>query len=150
MVTFPEVSCGQKLSPALTVRSFAMTPEIGVLSSPLSSSLVRTCSLWDNHNVHIVIQGAYHAMRLPIIALACKADLESQVEPEYASNLLKQYRAGLVEVTVTNDVGRDKLKRSFDWLLKAVFRHRRSFLNLPSRFNVLTPFYRSDRYNKSA
>ncbi len=69
-------------------------------------------------------QGAYHSMRLPIIVLACKADLEPQVEPEYASRLLQQYRAGLVEVTVLNETGKDKLKRSFDWLLKAVFRHR--------------------------
>lgn len=63
-------------------------------------------------------------MRLPIIVLACKADSEPQIEPEYASRLLQQYRAGLVEVTVLTDVGKDKLKRSFDWLLKAVFRHR--------------------------
>lgn len=63
-------------------------------------------------------------MRLPIIVLACKADSEPQIEPEYASRLLQQYRAGLVEVTVLTDTGKDKLKRSFDWLLKAVFRHR--------------------------
>lgn len=63
-------------------------------------------------------------MRLPIIVLACKADLQPQVEPEYTSKLLQPYRAGLVEVTVNSDVGKDKLKRSFDWLLKAVFRHR--------------------------
>jgi hypothetical protein len=69
-------------------------------------------------------------MRLPMIVLACKADLETQVEPEYASSLFQQYRAGLVEVSVQSDSGRDKLKRSFDWLLKAVFRHRSSLLFL--------------------
>lgn len=70
-------------------------------------------------------------MRLPIIVLACKADLEPQIEPEYVSRLLQQYRAGLVEVTIQTDIGKDKLKRSFDWLLKAVFRHRSPYFLLP-------------------
>ncbi|EKM83863.1 hypothetical protein AGABI1DRAFT_32846 [Agaricus bisporus var. burnettii JB137-S8] len=85
---------------------------------------------------------AYHAMRLPIIVLACKADLDPQVEPEYASSLLQQYRAGLVEVSVHSDFGRDKLKRSFDWLLKAVFRHRTiDTINKPDHtyFNPASP-----------
>lgn len=76
-------------------------------------------------------------MRLPMIVLACKADLETQVEPEYASSLFQQYRAGLVEVSVQSEVGRDKLKRSFDWLLKAVFRHRSS-LFFPHCFGPCT------------
>ncbi|KAF5355854.1 hypothetical protein D9756_003782 [Leucocoprinus leucothites] len=76
---------------------------------------------------------AYHAMRLPIIVLACKADLDPQIQPDFASSFLNQYRAGLVEVSVVNDAGRDKLRRSFDWLLKAVFRHRQAIdtINLP-------------------
>lgn len=87
-------------------------------------------------------------MRLPIIVLACKADLDPQVEPEYASSLLQQYRAGLVEVSVHSDVGRDKLKRSFDWLLKAVFRHRSSFCFSPLCFeSYSTSGCRSYRYN---
>lgn len=69
---------------------------------------------------------AYHAMRLPIIVLACKADMEAQIKPDHASKLLEPFRIGLVEVTVHNEFGKDKLKRSFDWLLKAVFRHRKA------------------------
>ncbi|KAJ3575638.1 hypothetical protein NP233_g979 [Leucocoprinus birnbaumii] len=78
---------------------------------------------------------AYHAMRLPIIVLACKADLDPQIRPEFASTLLNPYRAGLVEVSVISDPGRDKLRRSFDWLLKAVFRHRQAIdtINLPDQ-----------------
>ncbi|KAF9453797.1 ras GEF [Macrolepiota fuliginosa MF-IS2] len=70
-------------------------------------------------------------------------DLEPQIEPEYASRHLQQYRAGLVEVTIQTDAGKDKLKRSFDWLLKAVFRHRKAIdtINLTdgSYFNPASP-----------
>jgi len=72
-----------------------------------------------------LLQGAYHTIKLPIIVLACKADLDLQIEPAFVSGLLNQYRAGLVEVSTVSDAGRAKLRRSFDWVLKAVFRHRR-------------------------
>jgi len=75
-----------------------------------------------------LLQGAYHTIKLPIIVLACKADSNLQIEPAFVSSLLNQYRAGLVEVSIVSDAGRAKLRRSFDWVLKAVFRHRRLFL----------------------
>ena len=76
-------------------------------------------------------QGAYHSIKLPIIVLACKADLNLQIEPGFVSSLLNQYRAGLVEVSAVSDTGRAKLRRSFDWVLKAVFRHRRLSFSIP-------------------
>ncbi|KAJ8084022.1 hypothetical protein PM082_002789 [Marasmius tenuissimus] len=70
----------------------------------------------------------YRNLQLPVIVLACKSDLERQVDPETAAEVLQQYDAGLVEVN-TSESGREKMKRSFDWILKAVVRDRRSFRN---------------------
>jgi hypothetical protein len=62
---------------------------------------------------------------LPIIVLACKVDLERRIEPDRALELLQEYDVGLVEVTTAQDGGKGKMRQSFDWLVKAVFRARR-------------------------
>lgn len=67
-------------------------------------------------------------MKLPGVVLACKSDLERQVEPERALEVLQQYDVGLVEVANAQDAGREKMRRSFDWLCKAIFRERGSYL----------------------
>lgn len=64
-------------------------------------------------------------MKLPTVVLACKSDLERRVEPEMALEVLQQYDVGLVEVANTPEYGKEKMKRSFDWLLRAIFRARR-------------------------
>ncbi|KAK7058945.1 hypothetical protein VNI00_001569 [Paramarasmius palmivorus] len=70
----------------------------------------------------------YRNLQLPVIVLACKSDLERQVDPETAAEVLHNYDAGLVEVS-SGEGGREKMKRSFDWILKAVVRDRRSSRN---------------------
>ncbi|KAG7099241.1 hypothetical protein E1B28_001104 [Marasmius oreades] len=70
----------------------------------------------------------YRNLQLPVIVLACKSDLDRQVDPETAAEVLQQYDAGLVEVS-SSESGKEKMKRSFDWILKAVVRDRRSFRN---------------------
>ncbi|KAF9270242.1 ras GEF [Marasmius fiardii PR-910] len=70
----------------------------------------------------------YRNLQLPVIVLACKSDLDRRVDPETAAEVLQQYDAGLVEVS-SNESGKEKMKRSFDWILKAVVRDRRSFRN---------------------
>ncbi|KAF9015183.1 ras guanine nucleotide exchange factor domain-containing protein [Cyathus striatus] len=66
------------------------------------------------------------ALKLPIIVLACKVDLERQLEPEKALEILQPYDVGLVEVTSALDGGKSKMRQSFDFLLKAILRERRA------------------------
>ncbi|KAL0571812.1 hypothetical protein V5O48_010142 [Marasmius crinis-equi] len=70
----------------------------------------------------------YRNLQLPVIVLACKSDLERQVDPQTAAEVLQQYDAGLVEVN-SSEQGKEKMKRSFDWILKAVIRDRRTTRN---------------------
>ena len=64
-------------------------------------------------------------MKLPLIVLACKSDLPRQIEPERALNVLQPYDVGLVEVAKTYEQGKDKMRRTFGWVLRAVARERR-------------------------
>ncbi|TFK30463.1 ras GEF [Coprinopsis marcescibilis] len=73
-----------------------------------------------------VLLKEYRAKKLPIIVLACKTDLERAIEPDRALELLQEYDVGLVEVTSALDGGKGKMRQSFDWLVKAVFRSRQS------------------------
>ncbi|KAF9069038.1 ras guanine nucleotide exchange factor domain-containing protein [Rhodocollybia butyracea] len=68
---------------------------------------------------------AYIALQLPVIVIACKSDLERKVDPLQASETLQQYDVGLVEVNDSEN-GKGKMRRSFDYLLKAVLRERRN------------------------
>jgi GTPase SAR1 family protein len=67
---------------------------------------------------------AYRALQFPVIVIACKSDLERKVDPLSASETLLQYDVGLVEVN-HSESGRGKMKRSFDYLLRAILRERR-------------------------
>ncbi|KAJ3744510.1 ras guanine nucleotide exchange factor domain-containing protein [Lentinula detonsa] len=62
---------------------------------------------------------------LLIIVIACKSDLEKKIDPASASEILGQYNVGLVEVNHSED-GKAKIKRSFDYLLRAILRERRN------------------------
>jgi hypothetical protein len=82
-------------------------------------------------------------MKVPIVVLACKSDLEHQVEPEKALEVLQQYDVGLVEVAKAKEHGKEKMGRTFGWLLKAVFRDRSSCLFV-SRILLLTYSFRNE------
>ncbi|TFK41136.1 ras guanine nucleotide exchange factor domain-containing protein [Crucibulum laeve] len=68
----------------------------------------------------------YGTLKLPIVVLACKVDQERQIEPEKALQVLKGYDVGLVEVTNAHDGGKNKMRQSFDFILKAILRERRA------------------------
>ncbi|KAJ3824976.1 ras guanine nucleotide exchange factor domain-containing protein [Lentinula raphanica] len=68
---------------------------------------------------------AYRSLQIPVIVFACKSDLERKVDPLSACETLSQYDVGLVEVD-HSDAGKDKMKRSFDFLLIAIVRERRN------------------------
>lgn len=69
--------------------------------------------------------GGYREMKLPLVVLACKSDLTQEIDPQAALEVLRKYDVGLVEVSLVKDGGKEKMKRSFDWLLRAVLRDRR-------------------------
>jgi len=68
----------------------------------------------------------YLAIRTPTVVLACKSDLPKEIDPQNSLEVLQQYDVGLVEVTNAEDSGREKMKRSMNWLLRAVNRARMS------------------------
>lgn len=65
-----------------------------------------------------------HLLKLPFMVLACKSDLERRVDPKLALVLLKQYDSGLVEATKESETGKDRMRKSFEWLVKAILRER--------------------------
>ncbi|KAF5374764.1 hypothetical protein D9758_000275 [Tetrapyrgos nigripes] len=71
---------------------------------------------------------AYNTFQLPTIVLACKSDLsrlDRGIDPQWALEILHQYDVGLIEVS-SSDAGKEKMKQSFEYLFKAIFRDRRS------------------------
>ena len=67
-------------------------------------------------------------MNLPTIVLACKSDLEHRVDPNHATAVLARYDVGLVEVTVANSFGKDKMREAFAWLFRAIGSDKRQYL----------------------
>lgn len=87
------------------------------------NSFVRSfdCSL--NHRAYSgSLVERFRAPGLPLMVLACKSDLTKAVDPQVATGVLHQYDVGLVEVTAGLEEGKAKMRRSFDWLLRSIFR----------------------------
>ena len=66
----------------------------------------------------------YRSTDVPIMCLGCKSDLAKEVPPADALAMLRQYDTGLIEVSTVLDGGKMRMKRSFEYLLKAVLRQR--------------------------
>lgn len=82
---------------------------------------------FPNHpaNANVLAPEGYRAtLKLPVVVLACKSDLQRRVNPELALYLLQRYDVGLVEVNATEEAGKDRLRLSFEWILKVIFRTR--------------------------
>jgi hypothetical protein len=77
--------------------------------------------------------GGYYAPNISILVLACKSDLDGAIDPQKAIEVLLRYDVGLVEVSNTHE-GKEKMRRSFDWLLKAIFRERGSYFGSIGHF----------------
>lgn len=57
--------------------------------------------------------------------LACKSDLERRVDPQRATAILKQYDAGVVEVSATDSAGKEKIRDAFDFILTIISQERK-------------------------
>lgn len=54
--------------------------------------------------------------------LACKSEGDQRVNPSEALALLKPYDIGLVEATTSNEAGKERIRKAFQWVLKAITR----------------------------
>ena len=61
---------------------------------------------------------------MSLIVLACKADLPQVVRPDTVADICHPFNVGLVEVTVTTDAGKKKMRNAFSWQVKAITRMR--------------------------
>ncbi|KAI9445281.1 ras GEF, partial [Lactarius indigo] len=68
----------------------------------------------------------FRAARLPIVALACRCDLENLLDLKRVHERLSTFDIGLVKVTISNEAGKNRLRLAFEWLLGAVNRNRRT------------------------
>jgi len=56
--------------------------------------------------------------------MACKSDAAKEVDPHTAATMLRDHKVGLVEVSMYDDSGKDKMRRCFDWMIRAIYRDR--------------------------
>ena len=63
-------------------------------------------------------------MELPTVVMACKSDAAKEVDPHTAATMLRDHKVGLVEVSMFDDSGKDKMRRCFDWMIRAIYRDR--------------------------
>lgn len=74
-------------------------------------------------------------MSLSVVVVACKSDLPKAIPPSSGAAAGVPFNVGLVEVSVTTDQGKKKIRDCFNWELKAIARHRsRLFSSLTTLF----------------
>ncbi|KAI0651839.1 ras GEF [Trametes meyenii] len=66
--------------------------------------------------------GAFGELHAPCIALACKTDLPQHVDPKNVHAILKEYQVGLIEVNITSEHYKERIRMAFEWLLKSITR----------------------------
>ena len=110
------------------VLSFVMIPPLKAHTNRLracSVSYISCLILCHNVNNH---EESYRSEMLPVMVLGCKADLERAIKPFDATAMLNQHDAGLIEVSSVLEVGREKMKQSFAYMLIAIMRQRGSLM----------------------
>lgn len=68
----------------------------------------------------------YNELELPTVVMACKSDAVKEVDPHTAATMLRDHKVGLVEVSMYDESGKDKMRRCFDWMVRAIYRDRSS------------------------
>lgn len=74
------------------------------------------------HYAHPHYADALGELHAPVIVLACKSELEQRVNPTEALAMLKPYDIGLVEASTTTEAGKERIRKAFQWVLKAITR----------------------------
>ncbi|KAH8998887.1 ras guanine nucleotide exchange factor domain-containing protein, partial [Lactarius hatsudake] len=118
----------------------AMWPE----QSPLLDGVILCCDVSKKDSFAEVedVLPAFREARLPIVALACRCDLENLLDLKWVHERLSTFDIGLVKVTISNEAGKNRLRLAFEWLLGAVNpnRHHLDVINYqnPASPEVLT------------
>lgn len=68
----------------------------------------------------------YQTFKIPTIVMACKSDLPKKVHPGVATKILERYHSGLIELQCTDDIGKEKVRRTFEFLIKTIIKQRRA------------------------
>jgi len=69
---------------------------------------------------------AYYSLRIPTVIVQCKSDLEQIVPAEHVASRASGYSIGLVVASTRTEIGKKKAKDSFGWLMKSIWRKRRT------------------------
>ncbi|KAH9969049.1 ras guanine nucleotide exchange factor domain-containing protein [Russula dissimulans] len=69
---------------------------------------------------------ALREARLPIVAIACKCDLDDLLDLKKVHERLTKFDIGLIKVTISNEAGKSRLRLAFDWLLRAISHNQRT------------------------
>ena len=89
----------------------------------------RECRPYGNSKSFSKPPGEFGFLKIPLIVMACKSDLERRVDPTYATRALEEFDAGLVEVSVVTTAGKERIRDAFEWLLRAIYHELRESLS---------------------
>ena len=73
----------------------------------------------------LIYIAAFRDARLPIVAIACKCDLDNVLDLNKLHGRLTKLDIGLIKVTIANEEGKCRLRLAFNWLLRAISYNRR-------------------------
>ena len=94
-------------------------------SKLLKTSYVRSDVCLLHAGANLAHAGCYQNLKIPTIVMACKSDLTKKVHPGVATKILERYHSGLIELTCVDDVGKEKVRRTFEFLIKTIIKQRR-------------------------
>lgn len=97
---------------------------------PVEGLLSQCCLHKACFSIFIFFVEHYRSTTVPVMVLGCKSELKHEVDAHDVVNMLGRYDTGLIEVSNANDGGKNKMKQSFDYLIKAILRQRGSLRQL--------------------
>ncbi|KAI0757004.1 ras GEF [Daedaleopsis nitida] len=79
----------------------------------------------ENSLLHVEdLLRAFGHTNAPRIVLACKSELELKVKPTDALPMLSRYDSGLVEASAATEIGKERIRKAFQWVFKALIRQQ--------------------------
>ncbi|KAH7930993.1 ras GEF [Leucogyrophana mollusca] len=111
----------QREAPCFPLTIYEM--DISRLTSPPLVDGILVCYDASDKSSFAPVEGFLRLVRplkLPVIGVACKSDLETAVDPQISSNILLRYDVGLVTVSNTPDSERAKMRKAVNWLLRCI------------------------------
>lgn len=82
-------------------------------------------------HVETLLSG-FRDLKHPTVLVACKSDLEAEVDPHESLATAQDYRAGFVEVTSNHESGKERMHRCFEWIVNRIVQSQQRQLDTPS------------------